>query len=86
MGHTMVLRKWDSSKALEEIDFSFTPFWVQVHGLLLGLLNVKSGEKIAPLLGELVRIEDPEKEGRIAKCLRIRIWLNLNNPLRKVLI
>lgn len=83
MGHTMVLRKWDASKAMEEINFSFSPFWVQVHGLPLGYLNVKSGEKIAPLLGDLVRVEDPEKEGRIARCLRLRIWHNLNNPLKK---
>ncbi|KAH7847767.1 hypothetical protein Vadar_030036 [Vaccinium darrowii] len=76
----MVLRKWDASKTLEEIDFSFSPFWVQIHGLPLGYLNVKSGEKIAPLLDELVRIEDPEKEGRISRCLRIR---NLNKPLKK---
>lgn len=83
MGHTLVLRKWNSAKALEEIDFSFSPFWVQYHGLPLGFLNEKSGEKIAPLLGELIRIEDPTKEGRIAKCLRIRVWHNLNNPLKK---
>lgn len=44
---------------------------------------MKSGEKITPLLGDLIRIEDPTKEGRIAKCLRIRIWHNLNNPLKK---
>lgn len=28
MGKIMVLRKWDYSKALEEIDFTFSPFWV----------------------------------------------------------
>lgn len=28
MGHTLVLRKWNSSKDLKEIDFSFSPFWV----------------------------------------------------------
>lgn len=38
---------------------------------------------IAPLLGDLLRFEDPEKESRIAKCLRIRVWINLKNPLKK---
>lgn len=84
MGSMMVLRKWDLSKSLQVIDFTFSPLWVQVVGLPLGgYLNQKSCHMIAPLLGDLLRLEDPEKEGRVAKCLRIRVWINLKNPLKK---
>lgn len=33
MGSLMVLRKWEASKMLEELDFSCSPFWVQIQGL-----------------------------------------------------
>lgn len=33
-GAHLALKDWRSDKTLDEIDFSFSTFWVQVHGLL----------------------------------------------------
>lgn len=68
MGSLMVLRRWEVTKMLEEIDFSFSPFWVQIQGLPLGFLNGKSGLRIAETLGEVISVEDPEGRGKLA-CL-----------------
>lgn len=63
----MVLRKWEASKTLAEIDFTCSPFWVQIHGLPLGFLNAKSGLKIAQALGEVIAVEDPAGRGEAPK-------------------
>ncbi|KAH7865621.1 hypothetical protein Vadar_009029 [Vaccinium darrowii] len=77
MGNLMILRKWDSHKTIEEMDFSCSPFWVQIQVLPLGHLNVRSGMKIEESLGEIIAVEDPDGKGRLAKY----IWVghSVNN-------
>ncbi|KAE9444593.1 hypothetical protein C3L33_23509, partial [Rhododendron williamsianum] len=66
MGCLMVLRKWDAQKTLEQLDFNFSPFWVQIQGLPLGFLNVRSGMKIAESLGDVIAVEDPDGKAEIS--------------------
>lgn len=79
----MVLRKWEASKTLAEIDFTCSPFWVQIHGLPLGFLNAKSGLKIAQALGEVIAVEDPAGRGKLQKFIRVRVWVDITKPLKK---
>ncbi|KAF7127011.1 hypothetical protein RHSIM_Rhsim11G0149500 [Rhododendron simsii] len=83
MGSLMVLRKWEASKTLAEIDFSCSPFWVQIQGLPLGFLNVKSGLKIAEAIGEIIAVEDPEGRGKLQNFIRVRVWVDITKPLKK---
>lgn len=83
MGNLMVLRKWESHKTIEEMDFSCSPFWVQIQGLPLGFMNVSSGMKIAESLGEVIAVEDPDARSKMAKYIRVRVWLDLSKPLSK---
>lgn len=54
MGHTLVLKEWDEDKQLLEVDFSFSTFFIQVHGLPHTLLNEKNVVKIGSTLGEIL--------------------------------
>ncbi|KAF7138348.1 hypothetical protein RHSIM_Rhsim07G0162600 [Rhododendron simsii] len=83
MGSILILRKWDKKKSFSELDFSFSPFWVQIHGLPLGYLNVKTGSAIAESFGDVIAVEDPGERGRLANYLRIRVWLDVSKPLKK---
>ncbi|KAF7130102.1 hypothetical protein RHSIM_Rhsim10G0077300 [Rhododendron simsii] len=83
MGCLMVLRKWDGHKTLEEIDFSCSPFWVQIQGLPLGFLNTRSGMRIAETLGDVIAVEDPDGRGKLNKFLRVRVWIDVTKPLKK---
>lgn len=83
MGSLMILRKWEAQKTLEEIDFSFIPFWVQIQGLPLGFLNARSGLKIAESLGKIIAVEDPEGRGKLQKFIRVRVWIDVTKPLKK---
>ncbi|KAE9458498.1 hypothetical protein C3L33_09599, partial [Rhododendron williamsianum] len=57
MGALLVLRKWDQKKSFSDLDFNFSPFWIQIHGLPLGFLNSKAGMVITKSIG------DPLKKG-----------------------
>ncbi|XP_058223598.1 uncharacterized protein LOC131333208 [Rhododendron vialii] len=83
MGCLMVLRKWDGHKTLEEIDFSCSPFWVQIQGLPLGFLNTRSGMRIAETLGDVIAVEDPDGRGKLNKFLRVRVWIDVTKPLKE---
>lgn len=83
MGCLMILRKWDGQKTLEELDFSFSPFWVQIQGLPLGFLNARSGMKIAETLGEVIAVEDPDGRGKPMRFIRVRVWIDITKPLKK---
>ncbi|XP_058180171.1 uncharacterized protein LOC131298712 [Rhododendron vialii] len=83
MGSILILRKWDKKKSFSELDFRFSPFWVQIHGLPLRFLNVKTGSAIAESFGDVIAVEDPSERGRLVNYLRIRVWLDVSKPLKK---
>ncbi|KAF7144795.1 hypothetical protein RHSIM_Rhsim04G0047100 [Rhododendron simsii] len=83
MGSLLILRKWDQKKSFSELDFNFSPFWVQVHGLPLGFLNSKVGLTIARSLGEVIAVEEPGEKGRLANFLRVRVWVDITKPFKK---
>lgn len=83
MGSLLILRKWDQRKTFNDLDFSFSPFWIQIHGLPLGFLNPKAGMEIAKSLGEVIAVEEPGERGRLANFLRVRIWVDITKPLKK---
>lgn len=83
MGAILVLRRWETGKAFKDLEFNFSPFWVQIHGLPLGFLNSKSGMVIAESLGEVIAVEDPGERGRLSNFLRVRVWLDVSKPLKK---
>lgn len=45
------LQEWKHDGAVLEIDFSWVPFWVQLHGLPLGLMTEENASKIAAQIG-----------------------------------
>lgn len=69
---------------IEDLVFSSSPFWVQVHGLPLGQMNRKNGEAIANLIGK------PDPSGTkvydtatFKDYLRLRVIIDITKPLKK---
>ncbi|KAL7183965.1 hypothetical protein ACSBR2_026189 [Camellia fascicularis] len=71
MGHTV-----------EEMEFRWCPFWVQVHGLPLNNLTKQNGELLGNRIGRLVRVE-AHTEGLLLyrNFLRIRVEIDTQQPL-----
>jgi hypothetical protein len=64
-----------------QMDFTQSPFWVQVHDMTLGCMNREIGQKIGATL-ELVEDVDVTGDGvGWGRCLHIRVHMDLTKPL-----
>ncbi|KAL7168492.1 hypothetical protein ACSBR2_038851 [Camellia fascicularis] len=57
MGSLLVLQTLPLGKAIDELEFRWSPFWVQVHGLPFDKMTRAHGEVIGSRIGRLVEIE-----------------------------
>ncbi|KAI8027045.1 hypothetical protein LOK49_LG02G00268 [Camellia lanceoleosa] len=69
-------------KAIDELDFRWSPFWVQVHGLPCDKMTRAHGEVIGNRIGQLVEIEAPSDGLLIHRnFLRLRVEVDVSKPL-----
>ncbi|KAL3517694.1 hypothetical protein ACH5RR_020283 [Cinchona calisaya] len=83
-GGLLILSPFTSGKIPEELQFSFSPFWVQVHGLPLNYLTKENGLKIAQVLGKFSFLDGKKGFDGMVLCrkfLRIRVVLDVRKPL-----
>lgn len=67
---------------MREIDFNRVQFWVQLQGLPLEFINVKSTEKILSQMSRVIEAEDPRLDGQLVRnFIRARVEINILQPL-----
>ncbi|KAL7189821.1 hypothetical protein ACSBR1_039458 [Camellia fascicularis] len=82
MGSLLVLQTLPLGKAIDELEFRWSPFWVQVHGLPFDKMTRAHGEVISSRIGRLVEIEAPSDGLLIHRSfLRLRIEVDVSKPL-----
>lgn len=59
MGSLLCLHRWTPELSIHEIDFSYSPFWIQIHGVPLEGFSVQNATKIASRVGEVEKVETP---------------------------
>ncbi|KAL7212957.1 hypothetical protein ACSBR2_015620 [Camellia fascicularis] len=59
MGNLLVLQPLKMGCSVSEMDFSYCPFWVQVHGLPVDRLTRRNDQLIAEHLGQLIGVKAP---------------------------
>ncbi|KAH7860856.1 hypothetical protein Vadar_018809 [Vaccinium darrowii] len=85
-GNLLVLTRWDQDKSVEELDFTSSPFWIQVHGLPLSCMSRKNGGAIARIMGFSIEPETNtsfEANKTITSYLRLRVRIDITKPLNK---
>ncbi|XWS61009.1 hypothetical protein CRYUN_Cryun07bG0088500 [Craigia yunnanensis] len=79
----LVLQNLEENVKLEDVKLQRCSFWVQIHGLPLGLMT----EKIRTILGESIGdVEEVDIEGEQMAwgCyLRVRVSINISKQLKK---
>lgn len=75
------LKEFDGFTHVSKMEFLKEIFWVQMHDLPIGCLNVEIGTHIGSTIGE-VKACDADKDGSgWEKALRVLIEMDLQNPI-----
>ncbi|KAK9267888.1 hypothetical protein L1049_010325 [Liquidambar formosana] len=83
VGAHLVLIAWSPSLVLDELDFTHSAFWVQIHGLPPDHKTFRNVEKIGAVLGSVILVDFTSKEAMLwQNFLRVKININVNNPLK----
>ncbi|KAL7204124.1 hypothetical protein ACSBR2_017233 [Camellia fascicularis] len=82
MGSLLVLQTLSPKQTMEEVDFTWCPFWVQAHGLPIQNMSKQNGIIIGNRLGKVISVEAP-KDGLLLhhSFLHIRVEINTQHPL-----
>ncbi|CAA2970308.1 Endonuclease exonuclease phosphatase [Olea europaea subsp. europaea] len=82
-GGLLVLSVWCAGKVPTELSFSYSVFWVQVHGLPINYLSQENVSKIGEYLGIFVCADRTVFDGKFCwrKFLRLRVILDVRNPI-----
>ncbi|KAI7980943.1 hypothetical protein LOK49_Contig90G00007 [Camellia lanceoleosa] len=82
MGSLLVLRPLQIGLATTELEFRWSPFWMQVHGLPIDKMTRAHGEVIGNRIGRLVEVEAPTTGLLLHRnFLRLRVEVDVFKPL-----
>ncbi|XP_028069490.1 uncharacterized protein LOC114272020 [Camellia sinensis] len=82
MGNLLVLQPLQLGRATIELEFRWSPFWVQVHGLPIDKMTQGHGEVIGNRIGYLVEVEAPLTGLLLHRnFLRLRVEVDVVKPL-----
>lgn len=82
LGSLLCLHRWTPDLTLHEVDFSYSPFWIQIHGVPLQWFSTDNARRIASKVGEVEMVEDPFVGNKIVRgFMRARVQVEINKPL-----
>ena len=79
----LLLSRWRKGLTASNIDFSHSPFWVQVWGLPFEMMDEEVGKELGNSLGKFIELDKRFGQADQAKFMRIRVNLLLEKPLRR---
>lgn len=84
MNSLLVLQPLQDGLAVNDLDFSLCPFWVQIHGLPCEKMTRSTAVLIGQPFGNLLGVEGAS-EGLLLNrsFLRVRVEVNLKQPLSR---
>ncbi|BFG20977.1 hypothetical protein CerSpe_072510 [Prunus speciosa] len=74
------IQPWPQSSALAEIHPNKATYWIQAHGIPLGLMTGRNARLIGERIGSVIGVEDPATNGT-RSFLRMRIEIDSTKPL-----
>ncbi|KAL5819660.1 hypothetical protein ACOSQ4_023502 [Xanthoceras sorbifolium] len=79
----LVLKEATGIGRVAELDFTFTPFWVQVYILPLSCMNKDAGIFLGGLVGTVIEIDGGQNGDCVGKFLRVQVLIDVTKPLKR---
>jgi hypothetical protein len=79
----IVLNDFDGRVPPSQMDFTTSPFWIQVHDMPLLCMTKGVGTKIGNSLGELHEVDVAGDGVGWGRCLRMRVTIDLTSPIER---
>jgi len=79
----LVLKEVEENIPLLQMDFSISPFWIQIHDLPLGCMTREVGYKIGASIGRVEDVRVPGDGGVWSRGLRVRVQVDITKPLER---
>ncbi|KAK7836574.1 uncharacterized protein CFP56_022361 [Quercus suber] len=74
---------WNQNMAVEDIDFSSLPRWIQVHDLPIEHMSNENAKEIGAMVGEVLEVDFTGNGGVcMRKFLRVQVEHKVEDPLR----
>ncbi|KAJ4831885.1 hypothetical protein Tsubulata_022297 [Turnera subulata] len=82
-GNHLLLREWNPSLSLDEVELKKSALWVQVIGLTPNEIGEENCGDIAAMMGELIRADfSPSGEGlAYSSIMRLKMLIDVDKPL-----
>jgi hypothetical protein len=81
--NTLVLERVQVGTQIENIPLNHVDFWVQVHGLPMGLMKEKVGKSLGDYIGSLVEYDKNNNTSFWRQYMRLRVKIDVRLPLKK---
>ncbi|MBA0633819.1 hypothetical protein Godav_029476, partial [Gossypium davidsonii] len=81
--HLLLFHRMKPGENPSLVPLIFTEFWVQVHDLPLGLVSETMTKQFRDFLGKFLEHDLSSRLGNSHSSMRIRVQLNVNNPLKR---
>ncbi|KAG5525263.1 hypothetical protein RHGRI_031816 [Rhododendron griersonianum] len=79
--HFIVLHRWEEGLRPEQINFSYSPFWIQLRALPLEFMSIEVGRKMIVGFGEVQEVMMAQLHGNQGRCIRVRVELDITKPI-----
>nr|POE86154.1 uncharacterized protein CFP56_07261 [Quercus suber] len=79
----LLLCRWRRGLSATNINFTHSPFWVQIWGLPFELMSDEVGRELGNNIGKFIEVDQQARQSDQVKFMRIRVELQLDKPLRR---
>lgn len=79
--HLIVLHRWEEGIKPEQINFSYSPFWIQLRALPLEFMSMEVGKKMMVGFGEVLEVMMAQLHGNQGRCIRVKVALDITKPI-----
>uniref|UniRef100_A0A2N9ICC4 CCHC-type domain-containing protein n=1 Tax=Fagus sylvatica TaxID=28930 RepID=A0A2N9ICC4_FAGSY len=79
--HLVVLQRVEEDEAIAEVEFKYTSFWVQLHGIPVRRMNHEVASILGSFLGQIIHVSDGGDSAAGGQAMRIRVRVDITKQL-----